>query len=139
MKGSLTGYQIADDIIRLLKGTPVASEAKGGIYHGGQRPRDSQKEDIVVIYTTADAAQFQKGVVTVNVYVPDIRNSHRGVLVTDVRRCGELEAALRSSVDSLTADKSGYLFSLREAVHTQRDDNIQQSFVVAHIGFKHYK
>lgn len=139
MRGSLTGYQIVDDVIGLLKGTPVVSEAKGGIYHGGQRPRDSQKEDIVVIYTTADAGQFQSGVVTVNVYVPDIRSSHRGVLVTDIRRCGVIEAALRSSVDSLTADKSGYLFELREAVHTQRDDDIQQSFVVAHIGFKHYK
>lgn len=132
-----TGQQIITDVIALLRGTSLADEIGGGIYREGTRPLNSTAEDMVVIFTTADAEQFQSGVVTLDVYVPDTVAGEDAVPVTDSARCEEIEVSAQRTVAELTARKSNYLFKLRDAIHTQRDEEIGQSFVVVRLGFKY--
>ena len=131
-----TGHQIQTDVYNLLKGSAFVAGLSGGLYRQGLRPRNSKLEDCIVIFTTADAEQVQEGVVTLNVYVPDIYPYDNGTPVEDVARCEAVEADLQSWVNAQTAGVSDYLFRLKGAVHTQRDDEIHQSFVVARITFK---
>lgn len=133
----LTGQQIVTDIIALLRETGLPSFIGGGVYREGNRPRDSRAEDLVVIFTTADAEQFQSGVVTLNIYVPDLPETTNGVGLVDSARCEAVEAATSEAISSLKAHRSDYLFRLRDAVHTERDQDTGQAFVVARLGFKH--
>ena len=134
-----TGQQIVTDLIALLRGSDLASGVNGAIYRSGTRPRDSKDEDIVVVFTTGDGAQFQSGVVTLNIFVPYIPMSEDGVLYEDSERCEEIEALAQSTVEALTTDLSDYRFRLRDTIHTQQDDEIKQSFVVVRLSFKHIK
>ena len=139
-----TGKEIEGDVLRLLRDSVIVTGdgqragISGSVYRQGLRPRDSQEEDMIVIFTTASADQFQQGVVTVNIYIPDILNSKTGVSVENGRRCEEVERLTQDAVDALTARRSNYLFGLERAIHTTRDIEINQSFVVAHLQFKYY-
>ncbi len=135
---ALTEDRIVGDFINLLRQTALPQEIGGSIYRGGVRPRDSQEEDLVVILSDAGAEQFQTGTVVLNLYVPLIRNSSNGVLVEDGQRCGELQAAVAKAVETIAALPSCYRLKLRDAIRTQRDDEIGQSFIVARIGFSYY-
>lgn len=137
-KASLTGSQIVGDFIELLRHTALPDEIGGNIYRAGLRPRDSEAEDLMIILTDAGAEQFQSGTVTLNLYVPLIRNSSDGTLVENGARCEYLEGVIAEAIASITAASSPYLISLRDAIRTQRDDEIGQSFIVARIGFKYY-
>lgn len=139
-----TGKEIEGDIFALLRSSYIVTGKDGvpgiggAVYRSGLRPRDSQAEDMIVIFTTADAEQFQTGVVTIDIYVPDLLNRANGVSVENGARCEQLERLAQDSVDWLKADKSNYLFSLERAIHTTRDEAINQSFVVIPLRFKHY-
>ncbi|MDR0659095.1 MAG: hypothetical protein LBG18_09250, partial [Mediterranea sp.] len=118
----------------------LANAVNGQIYRAtpqdSYRPRDSKAEDILVIFTTGDAEQIQTGIITINIYVPDIENPDNGVLVEDGRRCEELEIAAASWVKSLTADKSDYKFKLQQTIYTEAEPEINQHFVVIKLNFK---
>ena len=143
-----TGQQIVTDLIALLRNTALVNgvsetdtiEGVGGdIYRSGTRPRDSKEEDIVVIFTTGDGAQFQSGVVTLNIFVPYIACGSDGVLYEDSERCEQIESLAQTTVNGLTANLSDYKFRLRDTIHTQQDDEINQSFVVVRLSFQHIK
>lgn len=141
-----TGKEIESDVLALLRlsyivtgkgtGTSRVPGIGGGVYRATNRPRDSKAEDLTVRFTTATARQVQEGVVTLNIYVPDIINRPNGVTAEDGARCQQLERLAQDTVDWLTADKSDYLFSLERAIHTDRDTDISQSFVVVPLRFK---
>ncbi len=133
-----TGQQIVTDIMYLLRNTALVDGINGNLYRLGTRPRDNSAEDCVVIFTTADAEQFQSGVVTLNVYIPDLLIGDDGVRLVDSARCEAVEILAQETVDYLTASVSNYKFKLRDAIHTQRDEEINQSFVVVRLGFKYY-
>lgn len=133
----VTGQRIVTDLIGLLHGSDLARAIGGNIYRQGTRPRDSKAEDMVVIFTTGDANQFQEGVVTLNIYVPDMPIAENGVNVVDSARCETLEELALEFVKSLKAYRSDYLFRLGDTIHTQRDLDIDQSFVVVKIRFRH--
>ncbi len=131
-----TGKQIQGDIRRMLTGSKLAEEVSGGIYRNGYRPRDSRKEDIIVAFTTGIPDQIETGVVTVNIYVPDIDPCGNGIFVEDGRRTEQLEALAQQWADSLTAAKSPYLFRLRQTIYTEEAPEISQHFVVVRLGFR---
>lgn len=133
-----TGQQIVTDIIALMRGSALASGVNGSVYRSGTRPRNSKAEDIVVVFTTGDGEQFQKGVVTLNIFVPYISVGNDGVLYEDSERCEEIESLAQSTVEALTADRSNYRFRLRDTIHTQQDDEINQSFVVVRLSYQHF-
>lgn len=134
-----TGQQIEEDVYGLLAGSDLAGMLSGDVYRGGCRPRDSVKEDAVVIFTTGLADEVAEGVVTLNIFVPDIDPWGNGVYCPDLSRLGEIEAAAQQWVKGLHyGGSNSYLLTLKDAVHTQAAEDIRQHFVVVKLAYRHY-
>lgn len=135
---TLTSKRVQGDIYRLLKRSSLAASLSGQVYRQGMRPRDSRQEDAVVIFTTGLPDQVQSGVVTVNIFVPDVEGVGTGVLEEDGKRCEEIEAAAAAWVKTLTADKSFYRFSLQQTIYTEAEPETNQHFVVVKLKYRFF-
>lgn len=133
-----TGKQIQGDIYRLFKGSTLYTMISGDVYRNGYRPRDSRLEDAVVIFTAGLPDQIQTGVVTVNIFVPDIDPYDNGVFVEDGQRTEELERLAQAWVDSLTAAVSCYKFKLMQTIYTEEEADINQHFIVVKLGYEYF-
>lgn len=133
-----TGKQIQGDIRRLLKDSTLYTQISGEVYRNGYRPRDSKKEDAVVTFTAGLPDQIQTGVVTVNIFVPDIDPDDNGTWVEDGRRSGELEKLAQEWADSLTAEVSCYKFKLQQTIYTEAEPDIHQHFVVVKLKYEYF-
>jgi hypothetical protein len=133
-----TGKQVQTDIYNLLRHSPISSMISGAVYRRGYRPRDSRLEDAVVAFTTGTPTEIQQGVVTVNIYVPDIDPYSNGVFVEDGQRTEELERAAADWVDSLSAAISCYRFELQQTISTEEESDINQHFVVVKLRYDYY-
>ena len=129
-----TAKQVQTDIIALLRGSELATEISGEVYRNGLRPRDSRLEDAVVIFTTGLPDEIETGVVTVNIYVPDIDPYENGVLVEDGERTETLEILAQGWVDSLLGSGTNYVFELRQTIYTEAE--LKQHFVVVKLGYR---
>lgn len=133
-----TGKQVQGDIYRLLKGSTLYTMISGDVYRNGYRSRDSRLEDAVVIFTAGLPDQIQTGVVTVNIFVPDIDPYDNGVFVEDGQRTEELERLAQAWVDSLTAAVSCYKFKLMQTIYTEEEADINQHFIVVKLGYEYF-
>lgn len=133
-----TAKQVQTDIIALLRGSELATEISGEVYRNGLRPRDSRLEDAVVIFTTGLPDEIETGVVTVNIYVPDIDPYENGVLVEDGERTETLEILAQGWVDSLLGSGTNYVFELRQTIYTEAEPDIKQHFIVVKLGYRLY-
>lgn len=134
-----TAKQIQTDVYDLLRNSDLAAALKNGqVYRSGLRPRDSQGEDAVVHFTAGLPTEIQTGVVTVNIFVSDIDPYDNGVLVEDTGRTEQIETLAQAWVDSLTADRSNYLFSLSQTISTEAEPEINQHFVVVKLQYRYY-
>lgn len=133
-----TSKQVQGDIYCLLRDSVLYTQITGEVYREGLRPRDSRKEDAVVIFTTGVPDEIETGVVTVNIYVPDIDPWHNGVMVEDVERTQQVERLAQEWVDSLTCEVSCYKFHLRQTIYTEEEADIRQHFVVVRLGYEYY-
>lgn len=133
----LTAKQVQNDIYQMLRTSTLSSMISGAVYKAGYRPRDSRLEDAIVIFTAGLTSEVETGVVTINIYVPDIDAFENGVLVEDGARTAELENAAAEWVETLTAEKSNYKFSLNKTIYTEADTDIMQHFVVIVLEYKH--
>ena len=134
-----TGKQVQGDIYRLFKGSTLYTMISGDVYRNGYRPRDGRLEDAIVTFTTGIPDQIQTGVVTVNIFVPDIDPYKNGVLVEDGRRTEELERLAQAWVDSLTAAVSCYKFKLMQTIYTEEEADINQHFIVVKLGYEYFE
>jgi len=125
-----TGKQIQGDIYRLLRDSTLYTKLTGEVYRNGYRPRDSRKEDAIVTFTTGLADEIQTGVVTVNIYVPDIDPYQNGTWVEDGKRTEEIEHLAQAWVESLSCEISCYKFKLQQTIYTEEEAEINQHFVV---------
>lgn len=133
-----TAKQVQTDIIALLRGSELAAEISGEVYRNGLRPRDSRLEDAVVIFTAGLPDEIETGVVTVNIYVPDIDPYENGVLVEDGERTEKLEILAQGWVDSLLGSGTNYVFELRQTIYTEAEPDIKQHLVVVKLGYRLY-
>ena len=133
-----TGKQVQGDIYTFLKNSTLYTMISGDVYRAGMRPRDSKLEDAEVIFTTGIPKQIETGVVTVNIFVPDIDPYSNGVLVEDSERTEELEIAAGGWVDSLNAGVSNYKFHLQQTIYTEEEPNIKQHFVVVRLAYEYF-
>ena len=135
-----TSKQIQGDIYRLLRDSTLYTQKllSGEVYRAGMRPRDSRKEDAVVIFTTGLADQIQTGVVTVHIYVPDKDPYGNGVWVEDGQRLEEVERLAQQWVYSLTTDVSCYYFKLQQTICTEEAEDINQHYVVVRLKYKYF-
>ncbi len=134
---SKTAKEIQTDFYNLLKGSELASTIKGGFYRDGLRPKDSEKEDAVIIFTAGEDGEIQSGVVTLNIFVPDITYNN-GTKVENMARTAEIEKAAQRWFDGIKGKASGYLFRLYNTIHTTADQDINQHFVVVQIKYRYY-
>lgn len=133
-----TGKQVQGDVYELLKDSTLFSMISGGVYRGGYRPRDSKLEDAVVIFTAGMSDQIQTGVVTINIFVPDIDPYDNGILVEDGERTEVIERLAADWVDSLSADISCYRFKLMQTIYTEEEADINQHFVVVKLAYRYF-
>lgn len=133
-----TAKQIQGDVYRLLKDSTLSSMISGDVYRGGYRPRDSRLEDAVVIFTAGLPDQIQTGVVTVNIYVPDIDPYDNGVMVENGFRTAQIELLASEWVKSLKAGLSCYNFRLQQTIYTEREESINQHFVVVKLAYRYF-
>lgn len=133
-----TGKQVQGDVRKLLLDSTLYAQINGECYREGYRPRNSRKEDAVIIYTTGIPDQIQTGVVTINVYVPDIDPNGDGVWVEDGERCERIEELAQAWVDSLSADVSSYQWELRSTIYTEAEEDIHQHYIVIRLGYRYY-
>ncbi len=138
MNERLTAKQVQTDIMALLRGSELANEVNGSIYRSGYRPRDSKKEDIVVIFTSGVPDQIETGVVTINIFVPDIKPYRNGVFVENGKRTEQLEALAQEWVEDLTTDRSSYKFHLQRTIYTEAEPDTQEHFVVVRLEYQYY-
>lgn len=134
-----TGKQIQGDIYRLLYGSKLAGQLSGGVYRNGYRPRDSRKEDAIVTFTSGMADQIQTGVVTVNIYVPDIDPWGNGTWVEDGERTEQIETMAQEWLNDVSDSVTNYLFSLQQPVYTESEPEIRQHFVVLRIKYRFFE
>ena len=132
-----TAKQIQGDIYRMLKESNLATMITGQIYRNGYRPRDSRNEDVVVIFTTGTSGQRPAGVITINIFVPDIDPYANGLYVEDGQRTEQLESAALQWTESLTAGKSDYKFSLQQTIYTEEEPDIHQHFIVVKLKYEY--
>lgn len=133
-----TGKQVQGDIYQLLKGSTLYSMISGDVYRNGYRPRDSRLEDAVVIFTVGLPDQIQTGVVTVNIFVPDIDPYDNGVFIEDGQRTEALERLAAEWVENLTAAVSCYKFKLQQTIYTEEEAEINQHFIVVKLGYQYF-
>lgn len=133
-----TGKQIQGDIRNLIMDSSLAKKITGAVYRNGLRPRDSQKEDAIVTFTAGLPDQIQTGVVTVNIFVPDIDPDDNGTWVEDGQRCEEVEKLAQEWTDSLTAKISCYKFSLQQTIRTYDEPDIHQHFVFVKLKYEYF-
>ncbi len=131
-----TEKEIVGDIMKMVKAHSIAHTVNGDVYRKGYRPRDSRKEDIVVMLTTGFPNQIEEGVVTIHAYVPDFE--FNGVMVEDGRRCEEIERAMTDFAESLNTNGSCYKFRLQATVSTEEAPDIEQHFIVAMLYYKYF-
>lgn len=131
-----TSKQIQGDVFSFLCDSTLSTMISGGVYRQGMRPRDSRKEDAIVIFSTGIPGQIQEGSVVINIYVPDIDPWGNGVFVENGARTEALEWAAQEWVESLTYDKSIYKFRLQQTIYTEDEPSIKQHFIVVKLAFK---
>lgn len=94
-----TQYDIVEDIKSRM--TSLLQYVNGGIYSEGHRPKDSDKEDFVVIHTAGQAAQVQTGLLTVHCYVKDVRPLRNGVGRENTERCKYISKVMQEWMDGI--------------------------------------
>lgn len=132
----MTGHDIQDAIYNLLKGSSLENAVSGGVYKDGYRPRDSRLEDIVVIFTQSTAAQVQDGIVTVNIFVPDVDPYNNGVLVEDGARTSAIERAALTWLEGIDRSTIPMRLEAQQPPYTMEDYTARQHFVTLRIRFR---
>lgn len=130
-----TGHDIQDEIYGLLKHSALENAVSGEVYKNGYRPRDSRLEDIVVTFTQSTAGQIQEGIVTVNVYVPDIDPYNNGVWVEDGARTAELEHSVLRWFERIDRSSTDLRLEAERPPFTMEDSGARQHFVTLRIRF----
>ncbi len=132
-----TGHDIQHEIYTLLQGSALALSVTGDVYKNGYRPRDSKLEDIVVTFTQSTAAQIQDGVVTVNIYVPDVDPRSDGTWVEDGERTAELERGLLTWLEGIDRSTTELRLTPQQPPFTMADETALQHFVTLRIRFQY--
>lgn len=102
-----TTFDIENIIIHILSQSSVKKEISGGMYHQGDRPDNSTKEDIVVNTIAMSQDNLpQIATTNVNIYVQDVLRRIDGVEQTkpNNKRIGELTALVLGVIREARVD-----------------------------------
>ncbi len=134
-----TSKEIQGDVYKLLKNSTLSKAINGKVYKAGYRPRGSEKEDIVVVFTAGLSEQIQTGIVTVLIFVPDVPNRANGIMLENGERIEVLERKSLEWFEQLkSSDNGGYLFTLMSTIQTNEDIDQKQHFISIRLKYKFY-
>jgi hypothetical protein len=132
-----TTQDIEDDFYKALSQTELIKSVAGKLYKKGMRPVDSKKEDVTLIVTTLDSAQYQTGVVTLLIYVNGT-DLYQSQTVPDKKRIKTLSRAAVDVLDELKPIMKDYDgLSFFQAVTNDYDVETEQYFISAKIMFRY--
>lgn len=132
-----TTQDIEDDFYKALLQTELIKSVEGKLYKKGMRPIDSKKEDVTLIVTTLDSAQYQTGVVTLLIYVNGT-DLYQSQTVPDKKRIKTLSRAAVDVLDELKPIMKDYDgLSFFQAVTNDYDVETEQYFISAKIMFRY--
>lgn len=132
-----TTQDIEDDFYKALLQTELIKSVEGKLYKKGMRPVDSKKEDVTLIVTTLDSAQYQTGVVTLLIYVNGT-DLYQSQTVPDKKRIKTLSRAAVDVLDELKPIMKDYDgLSFFQAVTNDYDVETEQYFISAKIMFRY--
>lgn len=96
-----TDTEIKDDIFRYIRGTVLPTAVAGQLLKT-RRPKNSDKEDIVISVLTNEGNQKQEAVVNVNIYIED--NVVDGQPEEDSIRCREIGNIAKEVLEVFSVD-----------------------------------
>lgn len=121
----------------MLRESSLKASISGDVYRQGLRPKNSRKEDIIVIFTSGQMGLIQNGLVTILIHVPNIALKGAGNSVINGQRCEDLEKEAQAVVDSWTTAKSDYKFSLRDTISTMASQDTDEAIVVVRLNYQY--
>jgi len=124
---------IEQDLFVEIKQSDLGKAINGAVYRDEMRPDNSQKEDCIVKFVSGLDGQIQRGILVLNVYVPDIKIKS-GKMVVNKTRIAELENLIISFVEQCTSTE--YLYSLDATPISLAETDIQQHFIYARIAYR---
>lgn len=132
-----SGSEFEEDIYKQLLTSNLAKGISGKVYRKGMRPRNSQKEDVIVTFKTGLDGQIQNGFIVVNTYVPDILSGTDKL--QDISRCKSIETLSYQFMETLKI--SGYKFELTNIIQSfqleESAKDYEQHFVHFEIYFEY--
>ena len=130
-----TGSEIESDVFNIINASQLKVLIAGKVYKEGMRPLNAKTEDAIISFMTGLDGQIQTGVVTVNVYVPNmVSDPVTGVLIKNISRCRTLEILVNAIVQELVPGE--YRFGLGAIVQTFPAPEIGQHFINCKIKFQ---
>ena len=124
-----TEIEVERDFYSFIKNGTI----KGSVYRPDMRPANAKTEDLIVKFLAGLDEQIQTGVVILNIYVPDAKNTD-GRMVRDAARIGVLQAAIRDFVDK--NDETEYWMETDGTPTSMKNEEIGQWCITARIHFR---
>lgn len=128
-----TEIEVERDFYSFIKNGSLGNIIKGSVYRPDMRPANAKTEDLIVKFLAGLDEQIQTGVVILNIYVPDAKNTD-GRMVRDAARIGVLQAAIRDFVDK--NDETEYWMETDGTPTSMKNEEIGQWCVTARIHFR---
>lgn len=128
-----TEIEVERDFYSFIKNGSLRNAIRGEVYRPDMRPANAKTEDLIVKFLAGLDEQIQTGVVILNIYVPDTKNSD-GRMVRDAARIGELEGAIRDFINE--NDETEYWMESDGTPTSIKNEEIGQWCITARIHFK---
>ena len=128
-----TEIEVERDFYSFIKNGSLGNAIRGKVYRPDMRPANAKTEDLIVKFLAGLDEQIQTGVVILNIYVPDAKNTD-GRMVRDAARIGVLQAAIRDFVDK--NDETEYWMETDGTPTSMKNEEIGQWCITARIHFR---
>ena len=128
-----TEIEVERDFYSFIRNGSLGNAIRGEVYRPDMRPYNAKTEDLIVKFLAGLDEQIQTGVVILNIYVPDTKNSD-GRMVRDAARIGELEGAIRSFIEG--NDETEYWMESDGTPTSIKNEEIGQWCITARIHFR---
>lgn len=112
----LNSYTVEQAVYKLVKSSTLATDISGGVYFDGDRPHQSQKEDIIIKFIAGRGEQEQKGIVLIRIFVPDIDLHRKGIFTPNRPRIRELIDKAATFYNALNTQNSPFLWALTDTI-----------------------
>lgn len=120
----------------LNQGKTLSQYIQGKVYYDGGRPTNADTEDIIIAFAAGSSGQFTRGVVMINIFVPNVDfGADRGP-EKDNSRIPILENVLQKFADSLPV--GDYLFEQRDVIQSYPLIEQKQYYINLKLNFSYH-